>query len=95
MVSVAEWRERFAQRRADEAAERERLRRIRAYGKERRRKRRDRVADTEQCARIAIDLLATMRAKSSDRLAAVQRLLDQLMDAEIDLRAKVRRNRRR
>ena len=95
MVSVAEWRERFAQRRAAEAAERERLRRIRAWGKERRQARRRRVAEAEQRARTAIDMLATMRAAPSDRLAAVQRLLEELMDAEMDLRAKVRRNRRR
>ena len=46
MVSVAEWRERFAARRAAEAAERERLRRLRARGKERRQARRRRVAES-------------------------------------------------
>ena len=94
-MSVAEWRERFAARRAAEAAERERLRRLRAWGKERRQARRRRVAEVEHRARTAINMLATMRAAPSDRLAAVQRLLEQLMDAEQDLHGKVRRNRRR
>ena len=95
MVSVAEWRERFAARRADEAAERERLRQLRAQGRRRRRERRTRVTDTEQRARIEIERLAAHRATPSDRLAAVRRLLSFLMDVEQDLRAEVRAGARR
>jgi len=90
VVSVAEWREQFAQRRAEEAAERERLRRLRAQGKRRRRERRDRVSSAEARARAEIDRIAAMRAAPSDRLAAVRRLLSRLMDMEQDLRAEVR-----
>ena len=95
MVSVAEWREHFAARRADQAAERERLRRLRAQGKRRRRERRDRVSSAEARARAELDRIAAMRAAPSDRLAAVRRLLERLMDVEQELRAEVRANRRR
>ena len=94
-MSVAEWRSRFAQRRAEEAAERERLRRLRAQGKRRRRERRTRVSDAEARARAELDRPAELRAAPSDRLAAVRRLLERLMDVEQELRAEVRANRRR
>jgi uncharacterized protein involved in exopolysaccharide biosynthesis len=90
VVSVAEWRERFAQRRAEEAAERERLRRLRAQGSRRRRKRRTNLTDIEEYARIEIDRIGRSRATPSDRLAAARRLLSRLMDIEQDLRAEVR-----
>ena len=95
MVSVAEWRQRFAQRRADEAAERERLRQLRAQGKRRRRERRTGLTDMETRARIEIDRIGRSRATPSDRLAAVRRLLSRLMDVEQDLRAEVRASARR
>ena len=95
MVSVAEWRERFAERRADEAAERERRRKLLAKARRRHLQRRTRVTSTEQRARIEIDRIAAHNAPPSDRLAAVRRLLSRLMDVEQDLRAEVRAQARR
>jgi hypothetical protein len=53
------------------------------------------VSSAEARARAEIDRIAAMRAAPSDRLAAVRRLLERLMDVEQDLRAEVRVSARR
>jgi len=53
------------------------------------------VSSAEARARAELDRIAAMRAAPSDRLAAVRRLLERLMDVEQELRAEVRANRRR
>ena len=53
------------------------------------------MSSAEARARAEIDRIAAMRAAPSDRLAAVRRLLECLMDIEQDLRAEVRVSARR
>lgn len=53
------------------------------------------MSSAEARARAELDRLAELRATPSDRLAAVRRLLERLMDVEQELRAEVRANARR